>query len=293
MTPPFLRKDIVLPDDPFVYLRRRYGKQSFHHPKLHRHFFMCSLTKLASTALLGFCDQLASQPQQTSKMGSDDARDRSASPPRDSRPKKQKSGGSSGFKWKSKAPRDEEQDSRNSGRLERGYRDRSPRRDSYRDRDGERPQRRYDDREDDRRRDRSPRGGRDDGRGSDNYRPRREDDMPREDKFADLPAASEDKPKEKKDKKEKKAKKAPKPISDEPMIIVNINDRLGTKAAIPCLASDSVKAFKAIVAMNIGRQPHEIMLKRQGERPFKDQLTLEDYGVSNGVQLDLELDTGD
>ncbi len=51
--------------------------------------------------------------------------------------------------------------------------------------------------------------------------------------------------------------------------------------------------FKAQVAARIGREPHEIMLKRQGERPFKDALTLEDYGVSNGVQLDLELDTGD
>ena len=50
-----------------------------------------------------------------------------------------------------------------------------------------------------------------------------------------------------------------------------------------CLA----ELFKAQVAARIGRQPHEIMLKRQGERPFKDQLTLEDYGVSNGVQLDL------
>lgn len=48
-----------------------------------------------------------------------------------------------------------------------------------------------------------------------------------------------------------------------------------------------------MVAARIGRQPHEIMLKRQGERPFKDHLTLNDYGVSNGVQLDLELDTGD
>ena len=48
-----------------------------------------------------------------------------------------------------------------------------------------------------------------------------------------------------------------------------------------------------MVAGHIGREPHEIMLKRQGERPFKDQLTLEDYGVSNGVQLDLEVDTGD
>lgn len=77
------------------------------------------------------------------------------------------------------------------------------------------------------------------------------------------------------------------------MIIVNVNDRLGTKAAIPCLASDSIKAFKAIVAARIGRQPHEIMIKRQGERPFKDALSLEDYGVGNGVQLDLEVDTGD
>ncbi|KAG9245778.1 ubiquitin-related domain-containing protein [Calycina marina] len=79
----------------------------------------------------------------------------------------------------------------------------------------------------------------------------------------------------------------------EPMIKVFVNDRLGTRAEIPCLASDPVKLFKAQVAARIGRQPHEIMLKRQGERPFKNQLTLEDYGVSNGVQLDLEIDTGE
>ncbi len=77
------------------------------------------------------------------------------------------------------------------------------------------------------------------------------------------------------------------------MIIVHVNDRLGTKAAIPCFASDLVRQFKVMVAMRIGREPHEILLKRQGERPFKDHLSLEDYGVSNGVQLDLEVDTGD
>ena len=62
-----------------------------------------------------------------------------------------------------------------------------------------------------------------------------------------------------------------------------------------CLPADllSLELFKAQVAARIGRQPHEIMLKRQSERPFKDQLTLEDYGISNGVQLDLEIDTGD
>lgn len=77
------------------------------------------------------------------------------------------------------------------------------------------------------------------------------------------------------------------------MIIVHVNDRLGTKAAIPCLPSDTIRQFKIIVAARIGREPHEILLKRQGQRPFKDMLTLADYEVSNGVQLDLEVDTGD
>ena len=35
------------------------------------------------------------------------------------------------------------------------------------------------------------------------------------------------------------------------------------------------------MAGRIGRQPHEILLKRQGEIPFKNHLTLENYGVSN------------
>ncbi|KAI1372298.1 ubiquitin-like protein [Hypoxylon crocopeplum] len=79
----------------------------------------------------------------------------------------------------------------------------------------------------------------------------------------------------------------------EEMIIVHVNDRLGTKAAIPCLPSDRIKEFKIMVAARIGREPHEILLKRQGQRPFKDMLTLADYEISNGVQLDLEVDTGD
>ncbi|KAI1767058.1 ubiquitin-like protein [Hypoxylon sp. FL1150] len=79
----------------------------------------------------------------------------------------------------------------------------------------------------------------------------------------------------------------------EEMIIVHVNDRLGTKAAIPCFASDRIKEFKIMVAARIGREPHEILLKRQGQRPFKDVLTLADYEISNGVQLDLEVDTGD
>lgn len=97
---------------------------------------------------------------------------------------------------------------------------------------------------------------------------------------------------EKRDKPKKETKVIAAGPAEQP-IRVFVNDRLGTKKEIPCFPSDSVKDFKAIVAMMIGRRPHEILLKRQGERPFKDQLTLQDYGVSNNVQLDLEVDTGD
>ncbi|KAF2673364.1 ubiquitin-like protein [Microthyrium microscopicum] len=72
-----------------------------------------------------------------------------------------------------------------------------------------------------------------------------------------------------------------------------MNDRLGTSARIPCLPTDTIGDFKKLLANQIGRKPHEIMLKRQGERPFRDFITLEDYSVTNGAQLDLELDTSD
>ena len=51
-------------------------------------------------------------------------------------------------------------------------------------------------------------------------------------------------PRVEKPKKEKKAKKSSGPApTSEPMIIVNVNDRLGTKASIPCLASDPVSEY--------------------------------------------------
>ncbi|KAG7416033.1 ubiquitin-related domain-containing protein [Fusarium sp. MPI-SDFR-AT-0072] len=101
-----------------------------------------------------------------------------------------------------------------------------------------------------------------------------------------------DQRRERMEKKEEKPK-APVAQAGEEMIIVNVNDRLGTKAAVPCLESDTVGQLKMMVAARIGRDPGQIILKRQSERPFKDHITLGDYGISNGVQLDLEIDTRD
>lgn len=203
-------------------------------------------------------------------------RSRSRSPPRRA-PKSNR-----GFRWK-----DNKSNAKDSGDREGD----SGRRQDYRDRDHERPRAR----DDDDRRDRP----RDDRHSNHSRRPREE--QPRGDRYrrdddsrpprrerADKPA----KDGEGKPRKEKKQGPAAMPPGQE-MIVVNINDRLGTKSAIPCLGSDTVGQLKLMVAARIGREPGQIMLKRQGERPFKDHITLEDYGISNGVQLDLEVDTGD
>ena len=50
-------------------------------------------------------------------------------------------------------------------------------------------------------------------------------------------------------KKEKEKTAAP-AATGEPMIVVNVNDRLGTKAAIPCLASDPISMFEGTSCMD-------------------------------------------
>lgn len=193
-------------------------------------------------------------------------RRRSRSPPR--RPKAH-----GGFRWKDKRSANNDTQNEGDARLERGYRNRSPRRPYDRDRE------------------------RDRDRGHDRYRSDYQDrerggDRDRSDYRDSRDRDRDQRPKEKKEKKEKKPKPAP-VGGGEAMIIVHVNDRLGTKAAIPCLPSDTIGNFKALVAAHIGREPHEILLKRQGERPFKDFISLADYSIGNGVQLDLEVGTGD
>jgi hypothetical protein len=187
-------------------------------------------------------------------------RQRSRSPPRRA-PKEPR-----GFRWKEQRPRDGGSD-RDQPDRRRDFRDRSPRRDRPRDRDGPRDRDRARDRDADR------------DREGESSRPKRTDRDENDKRSAD--------------KKEKKKKKTAAIAPGQELIVVNINDRLGTKAAVPCLPSDTIGQLKQLIAGRIGRDPGQIMLRRQGERPFKDPITLEDYGISNGVQLDLEIDTGD
>ncbi|PHH59860.1 hypothetical protein CDD81_2439 [Ophiocordyceps australis] len=196
---------------------------------------------------------------------------------------------SKGFRWKNSARGNDDSFSRSEAGRRREYRDRSRERDYPRARDRGRDYERRSDYQDgsdrgrDRGRDRDRDRGRDQARHVDADEHQRRLHSPRR----------SDSTREEAPKKEKKAKKAAAIGPGQEMIVVNVNDRLGTKSAIPCLGSDTVGQFKLMVAARIGRETNQIMLRRQGERPFKDHLTLDDYGVSNGVQLDLEIDTAD
>ena len=112
-----------------------------------------------------------------------------------------------GFKWKEKRRDDgERRDEERNRGLDRGYRNS--------DRDSFRP--------------RSPSG--------------KDRELPRKDEV--VPSDSGEPKKEKKEKKKEKKPVVAPPA--EPMIIVNVNDRLGTKAAIPCLASDPISESLSI-----------------------------------------------
>ncbi|KAI4192910.1 MAG: hypothetical protein LQ346_004090 [Caloplaca aetnensis] len=77
------------------------------------------------------------------------------------------------------------------------------------------------------------------------------------------------------------------------LVHIFVNNRLGTRLEITCSASDSFGDVKKLVAFQSGIKAEAILLKRQGMRPFKDALTLEDYEIGNGSSLDMEVDTTD
>ena len=82
------------------------------------------------------------------------------------------------------------------------------------------------------------------------------------------------------------------PSLDNP-ILVNVNNRLGVKTTIRCAATTSIKDFKRLVAQKFGVKPEDILLKRQGQRPFKKSLTLQDYEIGHHSSIDLEINMTD
>ena len=74
---------------------------------------------------------------------------------------------------------------------------------------------------------------------------------------------------------------------------VFVNNRLGICREILCSPTDTISDFKKSAAMKIGIKPEAMVLKRQGQRQFRDHLTLKDYEIGNGSPVELEIDRGD
>lgn len=85
----------------------------------------------------------------------------------------------------------------------------------------------------------------------------------------------------------------PRDLSIGDSVLVHINNRLGGKTTVWCLATASIKEVKALAALQLGTGPEAMLLKRQGQWPFKDSLTLQDYEIGDNSSIDLEFDTTD
>jgi len=70
------------------------------------------------------------------------------------------------------------------------------------------------------------------------------------------------------------------------MIEVTCNDRLGNKVRVKCNADDTVGDLKLLIAAQTGTRPEKIILKKW-YTIFKDHITLRDYEINDGMNLEL------
>ncbi|KAI9278073.1 ubiquitin-related domain-containing protein [Sporodiniella umbellata] len=94
---------------------------------------------------------------------------------------------------------------------------------------------------------------------------------------------------DKKSQEEKPAVEKPKKVKKKPtysLIEVEVNDRLGKKVRVKCAPNDLVGDFKKLVAAQIGTEPQKIILKKW-YKEYKDHITLDDYEIHNGMNLEL------
>ena len=70
------------------------------------------------------------------------------------------------------------------------------------------------------------------------------------------------------------------------MIEITCNDRLGKKVRIKCNSTDTIGDLKKLIAAQTGTRHDKIMLKKW-YNIFKDHITLEDYEIKDGMNLEL------
>lgn len=70
------------------------------------------------------------------------------------------------------------------------------------------------------------------------------------------------------------------------MIEVVCNDRVGKKIRVKCNPEDTIGDLKKLIAAQIGTRPEKIRLQKWYST-FKDHITLEDYEIRDGSNIEL------
>jgi len=70
------------------------------------------------------------------------------------------------------------------------------------------------------------------------------------------------------------------------MIAITVNDRLGKKVRVLCNEDDTIGDIKKVIAIKTGTKAERIILKKW-YTIFKDHITLEDYEIGDGTNLEL------
>lgn len=70
------------------------------------------------------------------------------------------------------------------------------------------------------------------------------------------------------------------------IIAITVNDRLGKKVRLLCNEDDTISDVKKIIAYKTGTRAEKIILKKW-YTIFKDHLTLDDYEIGDGTNLEL------
>lgn len=71
------------------------------------------------------------------------------------------------------------------------------------------------------------------------------------------------------------------------MIEVLVNDRLGKKVCVKCLEEDTIGEFKQVLSVQLGTASAAKIVLQKGGSVLKDHITLEDYEIYDGTNLEL------
>ena len=67
---------------------------------------------------------------------------------------------------------------------------------------------------------------------------------------------------------------------------ISASSRSGSKVTVSCESNITIFELKELMSVKLGTKPHKIILKKAYQH-YKDQLTLEDYEIVDGINFEL------